>query len=240
MSGETAEKESEMMRAMGLPDQLSFGAKEQRHPQKKVKDDTTRGGQGQGKKAKIHAADGDDDDDEKEAVRPREAPPQPSAADQVFDPSPSAPPSVYGFSGSGSNGKHGDDDDDDDDDDDGPQPPADPRSLFPTSNHACMQGHTKLVSSITVDPSGARVVSGSMDGTIRLWDFGGRDLLYCTAFIPTLSLSLSVSLSLSLSLCSHLTLRIILSYAGMDSSLRAFREADVNEGATHQVRRGRH
>ena len=44
---------------------------------------------------------------------------------------------------------------------------------FPVTHELKMKDHTKVVSALAVDPSGARVVSGSYDYDCKLWDFGG-------------------------------------------------------------------
>ncbi|KAI0670109.1 transcription factor [Trametes maxima] len=46
---------------------------------------------------------------------------------------------------------------------------------FPISHELIMKDHTKVVSALTMDPSGARVLSGSHDYDCKLWDFGGMD-----------------------------------------------------------------
>ena len=46
---------------------------------------------------------------------------------------------------------------------------------FPISHELLLKDHTKVVSALTMDPSGARVVSGSHDYDCKLWDFGGMD-----------------------------------------------------------------
>lgn len=56
----------------------------------------------------------------------------------------------------------------DPDDDDGGN-----LSDFPISHELVMKDHTKVISALAVDPSGARVVSGSHDYDCKLWDFGG-------------------------------------------------------------------
>ena len=38
-----------------------------------------------------------------------------------------------------------------------------------------MKDHNKVISALALDPSGARVVSGSHDYDCKLWDFGGMD-----------------------------------------------------------------
>ncbi|KAJ7597274.1 hypothetical protein C8J56DRAFT_882775 [Mycena floridula] len=52
--------------------------------------------------------------------------------------------------------------------DDGPQ--------FPITHELILKDHTKVVSALTLDPSGARIVSGSHDYDCKMWDFGGMDL----------------------------------------------------------------
>lgn len=46
---------------------------------------------------------------------------------------------------------------------------------FPISHELILKDHTKVVSALTMDPSGARVLSGSHDYDCKLWDFGGMD-----------------------------------------------------------------
>ncbi|KAG6459636.1 ribosome biogenesis protein BOP1 homolog isoform X2 [Manduca sexta] len=47
-----------------------------------------------------------------------------------------------------------------------------PRDLqpFPTSEALCFRGHTALVRSVDFDPSGQYIVSGSDDGTVKVWE----------------------------------------------------------------------
>jgi WD40 repeat protein len=47
---------------------------------------------------------------------------------------------------------------------------------FPTTHEVILKDHTKVVSALTLDPSGARVLSGSHDYDVKLWDFGGMDM----------------------------------------------------------------
>eukprot|EP00271_Cylindrocystis_brebissonii_P004926 TRINITY_DN16869_c0_g1_i2.p1 TRINITY_DN16869_c0_g1~~TRINITY_DN16869_c0_g1_i2.p1 ORF type:complete len:815 (-),score=192.18 TRINITY_DN16869_c0_g1_i2:440-2884(-) len=69
-------------------------------------------------------------------------------------------------------GDHNDDDDDDDeDDDDGDED----EYRVPLSNEVLLKGHTRVVAALAVDPTGARVISGGYDYTIRMYDFGGMD-----------------------------------------------------------------
>ncbi|KAI5991495.1 hypothetical protein EDD15DRAFT_2447662 [Pisolithus albus] len=44
---------------------------------------------------------------------------------------------------------------------------------FPVTHEATLKEHTKVISALALDPSGARVLSGSYDYDCKLWDFGG-------------------------------------------------------------------
>lgn len=46
---------------------------------------------------------------------------------------------------------------------------------FPTTHELILKDHTKVISALALDPSGARIVSGSHDYDCKLWDFGGMD-----------------------------------------------------------------
>lgn len=46
-------------------------------------------------------------------------------------------------------------------------------STLPVDSEVHLSEHTKSVSALSVDPSGARVATGSYDYDVRLWDFGG-------------------------------------------------------------------
>ena len=58
-------------------------------------------------------------------------------------------------------------DGDEDEDDDLPE--------FPVTHELLLKDHTKVVSALTLDPSGARILSGSHVYDCKLWDFGGMD-----------------------------------------------------------------
>ncbi|KAF8203283.1 transcription factor [Pholiota molesta] len=47
---------------------------------------------------------------------------------------------------------------------------------FPITHEINLKDHTKVVSALALDPSGARIVSGSYDYDCKLWDFGGMDM----------------------------------------------------------------
>lgn len=38
-----------------------------------------------------------------------------------------------------------------------------------------MPGHMRAISCLSLDPAGARLASGSLDKTVKLWDFNGMD-----------------------------------------------------------------
>lgn len=46
---------------------------------------------------------------------------------------------------------------------------------FPITHELILKDHTKVVSALALDPSGARILSGSHDYDCKLWDFGGMD-----------------------------------------------------------------
>ncbi|WVR08277.1 hypothetical protein IAU60_005324 [Kwoniella sp. DSM 27419] len=45
----------------------------------------------------------------------------------------------------------------------------------PVSHEIVLKDHTKVLSALAIDPSGARVATGSHDYDTKLWDFGGMD-----------------------------------------------------------------
>ena len=47
--------------------------------------------------------------------------------------------------------------------------------LFPITHEVILKDHTKVISALGLDPSGARLVSGSYDYDCKIWDFGGMD-----------------------------------------------------------------
>ncbi|KAL3647680.1 hypothetical protein CASFOL_008648 [Castilleja foliolosa] len=51
----------------------------------------------------------------------------------------------------------------------------DPGYRIPLSNEIVLKGHTKVVSALAVDPTGSRVLSGSYDYTVRMYDFQGMN-----------------------------------------------------------------
>ncbi|TYJ56312.1 hypothetical protein B9479_003003 [Cryptococcus floricola] len=69
-------------------------------------------------------------------------------------------------------GKRKAEDDDSSDDDFGPE---DDEERTPVTHEIVLKDHTKVVSALAVDPSGARVATGSHDYDTKIWDFGGMD-----------------------------------------------------------------
>ncbi|KAG6911770.1 hypothetical protein DXG01_000016 [Tephrocybe rancida] len=53
---------------------------------------------------------------------------------------------------------------------------GDDQPQFPVTHEILLKDHTKVVSALALDPSGARIVSGSHDYDCKLWDFGGMDM----------------------------------------------------------------
>ncbi|KAD3336572.1 hypothetical protein R6Q59_028693 [Mikania micrantha] len=49
------------------------------------------------------------------------------------------------------------------------------RHRIPLSNEIVLKGHTKVVSALAIDHSGSRVLSGSYDYTVRMYDFQGMN-----------------------------------------------------------------
>jgi hypothetical protein len=56
------------------------------------------------------------------------------------------------------------------------QDEVDEAPQFPITHEIVLKDHTKVVSALGVDPSGARFTSGSHDYDCKLWDFGGMDM----------------------------------------------------------------
>lgn len=67
-----------------------------------------------------------------------------------------------------------DDEDNDDDDSDASDLDADPNAL-PITHEVTLKDHSKVVSALALDPSGARIASGSHDYECKFWDFGGMN-----------------------------------------------------------------
>ncbi|XP_010264822.1 PREDICTED: WD repeat-containing protein 70 [Nelumbo nucifera] len=62
-----------------------------------------------------------------------------------------------------------------DSDDDSDEEAEEDRYKIPLSNEIVLKGHTKVVSALAIDHSGSRVISGSYDYTVRMYDFQGMN-----------------------------------------------------------------
>ncbi|KAI1355723.1 WD repeat domain-containing protein [Xylaria sp. FL0043] len=67
----------------------------------------------------------------------------------------------------------GDDDDDDDDDDE---------DEYPTSHEMVIKTHDRAVTTLSLDPAGSRLISGSIDCTVKLHDFSSMTPTTIRAF----------------------------------------------------------
>lgn len=67
------------------------------------------------------------------------------------------------------------DSDEDDEEEDADEESDAPGYRVPMSNEIVLKGHTKVVSALAVDHSGSRVLSGSYDYTVRMYDFQGMN-----------------------------------------------------------------
>lgn len=81
-------------------------------------------------------------------------------------------------SGSKSDSDGGDSDDDSDDD----SSDDDDEDEYPTSHELVLKTHDRTVTSLSLDPSGSRLATGSLDGTIKLHDFASMTPTTLRAF----------------------------------------------------------
>ncbi|XP_076894818.1 uncharacterized protein LOC143547222 [Bidens hawaiensis] len=106
-----------------------------------------------------------EDDDDDAMIGPPRPPPPPADSDNdndnddepVIGP-PRPPPAAF-------------DSDEEFSDDDEPEN----RHRIPLTNEIVLKGHTKVVSALAIDHSGSRVLSGSYDYTLRMYDFQGMN-----------------------------------------------------------------
>ncbi|KAK3505179.1 WD40-repeat-containing domain protein [Neurospora crassa] len=73
-------------------------------------------------------------------------------------------------------------DDDDDDDDDSDDESEDESDRFPVSHELVLKTHERAVTSVSLDPAGGRLLTGSLDGTIKLHDFSAMTPTTLRAF----------------------------------------------------------
>ncbi|KAI8327414.1 WD40-repeat-containing domain protein [Choanephora cucurbitarum] len=67
---------------------------------------------------------------------------------------------------------------DDEDDDEEEESGGMISEVLPVSHEIKLNDHARTVSSITLDPSGTRLVTGSYDYDLKFWDFAGMDQSY--------------------------------------------------------------
>lgn len=72
--------------------------------------------------------------------------------------------------------------DSDDDDDDSESDEEDEAARFPVSHEVVFTTHDRAVTSIALDPAGARMLTGSLDGTIKFHDFSSMTPTTLRAF----------------------------------------------------------
>uniref|UniRef100_J3N380 Uncharacterized protein n=1 Tax=Oryza brachyantha TaxID=4533 RepID=J3N380_ORYBR len=153
--------------------------------------------------ARPSAADDDDDDDGGVMVGPPRAPPRTSGEGEDDEEGggvmigPPRPPPRSSSRGEGEDADGGmigpprpppvkegdeeeeeedeDEDDDGDDSDDEMEDGGEGYNRIPLSNEIVLRGHTKVVSALAVDHTGSRVLSGSYDYTVRMYDFQGMN-----------------------------------------------------------------
>lgn len=79
-------------------------------------------------------------------------------------------------------GSKSDSDGDSDDDDSDDSSSDDDEDEFPISHELVLKTHDRTVTSVSVDPSGSRLASGSLDGTVKLHDFASMTPTTLRAF----------------------------------------------------------
>ncbi|XP_062205671.1 uncharacterized protein LOC133907616 [Phragmites australis] len=128
-------------------------------------------------------------DDDDAVIGPPRPPPEPAGENEgdggMIGPPRPPPPSARGEGEDGMIGpprpppaEEADEEDDDDDDEDDEEMEDDGEGGFnriPLSNEIVLRGHTKVVSALAVDHTGSRVLSGSYDYTVRMYDFQGMN-----------------------------------------------------------------
>ncbi|KAJ9155003.1 WD repeat protein [Pleurostoma richardsiae] len=77
-----------------------------------------------------------------------------------------------------SDGAKSDSDEDSDDDSD----ESDDQDEYPVSHELVLKTHDRVVTSVSLDPSGSRLIMGSLDGTIKLHDFASMTPTTVRAF----------------------------------------------------------
>lgn len=83
---------------------------------------------------------------------------------------------------SNSDGDDSDDDKSDDDDSSSSDDDDDDEDEYPVSHELVLKTHDRTVTSVSLDPSGSRLATGSLDGTIKLHDFASMTPTTLRAF----------------------------------------------------------
>ncbi|KAK3401120.1 WD40-repeat-containing domain protein [Sordaria brevicollis] len=78
--------------------------------------------------------------------------------------------------------KDDDSDNDSDDDDDSDDDSEDESDRFPVSHEMILKTHERAVTSVSLDPAGGRLLTGSLDGTVKLHDFSAMTPTTLRAF----------------------------------------------------------
>lgn len=151
--------DDEMMRMMGIS---GFGkAKQQKQLSVHTFDKTRRGAPGPAPPPKAPTPPFVPEQDSDDEAAPGPPPPPPQAAAGPSNLSKSTQPEPF------VEPEFDPDDNGDAEDDDAP--------LFPITHELVLKDHSKVLSAIAMEPSGARMVSGGHDYEVKMWDFGGMD-----------------------------------------------------------------
>jgi WD40 repeat protein len=84
--------------------------------------------------------------------------------------------------GPNAKGSGSDQDDDDDDDDDDEDSQEEDDDEYPVSHELVLKTHDRAVTTVSLDPSGGRLISGSIDCTLKLHDFASMTPTTLRAF----------------------------------------------------------
>lgn len=87
-----------------------------------------------------------------------------------------------GSKGADKSDSDGGDSDDDNSDDDDSSDDDDDEDEYPVSHELVLKTHDRTVTSVSLDPSGSRLATGSLDGTIKLHDFASMTPTTLRAF----------------------------------------------------------
>ena len=100
------------------------------------------------------------------------------------------------------------DDDDEDEEEEGEREET-PVDRIPHSHEVSLAHGDKAITSLALDPSGSRVISGGADYELKFWDFAGEQILYKFGLVKTVY-SIFVLLSLSNSITRECLLNVVI------------------------------